>query len=543
MTFVPAPGGKLTPLGGTDLAVRRRTSYLDALLRLRKTSVSLLAAIFASLVFAGPASAVIKYRVSIANPDQHLFHVSMSIPMQNGEHEVIVQLPAWNALYQVRDFSYRVRDVQRALPFAGNGFADRPEKLDKQTWRFKRWGPEDGTWNLNFTYTVYWDDPGPFNSQLNTHHAFINLAEILMYVPDRRAEASEVALDDVPAEWNVAVELPAAHDANTFAAPTYDALVDAPVEIGKFEESEFDSAGAHFRLVMDGTAYNRRGFEAALERITGYQIQLFGGAPFKNFTFLTHVGPNPVVGGGGMEHMNSTAIAGPTLEANVLLAAHEFFHVWNVKRIRPQALEPFDYTKEQYTHTLWFAEGCTDAYTSYTLVRTGLWSKKQFYDDLAEQIERTQVRPAHSWQSPEESSLNAWFEKYEGYNVPDRSISYYDQGQVVGEMIDLEIRDATDNHKSLDDVFRLMNEKFAKQGKFYDEEHDIRAAIEQVAGKSFEEFFHSYVSGVREIPYNQILAIAGLELKTDAGYSITEVSHANDRQRRIREGVLRGTTD
>ena len=117
-----------------------------------------------------------------------------------------------------------------------------------------------------------------------------------------------------------------------------------------------------------------------------------------------------------MEHLNSTAIAATNLDGAISIAAHEFFHVWNVKRIRPQSLEPVDYTKEQYTRALWFAEGVTDAYCSFTLERTGLWSKKQFYDDLASQIQRIQSRPAHAWQSVEESSLDAWYEKYEAYN-------------------------------------------------------------------------------------------------------------------------------
>ena len=147
------------------------------------------------------------------------------------------------------------------------------------------------------------------------------------------------------------------------------------------------------------------------------------------------------------------------------------------------------------------------------------------------------------WQSAEESSLDAWFEKYESYNRPERSISYYDKGQIIGEMLDLTIRDATDNHKSLDDVLRLMNEKYAKQGKFYDETVDIRAAVEEVAGKSFQDFFQQYVSGVDEIPYNDLLGIAGLQLKTDTGYSISEIPHPTDRQRRIREGFLHGTND
>jgi predicted metalloprotease with PDZ domain len=257
-----------------------------------------------------------------------------------------------------------------------------------------------------------------------------------------------------------------------------------------------------------------------------------------------------------MEHANSTVIAAETIDGAATVAAHEFFHVWNVKRIRPQSLEPVDYTKEQYTRALWFAEGVTDTYAAYTLERTGLYSKDQFYANLAEQIATVESRPAHVWQSAEESSLDAWFEKYDGYSVPGRSISYYDKGQILGVLLDLAIRDATDNHKSLDDVLRRMNDEYARQGKFYNDSQGIRAAVEEVSGKSFEDFFRCYVSGVDPIPYNEFLGIAGLELKTgsaqgadpggadaSAHFSIGEIAHATDRQRRIREGILRGSTD
>ena len=509
----------------------------------RRLAVTSLVLIGAALLAVGPAAATIKYRVSLDHPEQHLFHVTMTVPLGAGDKDLVVQMPAWNTLYQVRDFAYRLQDLHETGRATTPALGALPVKLDKQTWRFDLGREAKQAHAITLAYSIFWDDPGPFNSQLNVHHAFINLAEILIYVPTRRAEDTEVRFDDLPAGWGLAVELGAGHDLNSFVASSYDTLVDAPVEAGKLDPFEFDSAGAHFRVILDSPSANRARLQFALERITAYQIQLFGGAPFREFTFFVHIGADPAMGEGGMEHMNSTAIAGPSVDAAAALAAHEFFHVWNVKRIRPQSLEPVDYTKEQYTRSLWFAEGFTDAYTSYTLERTGLWSKKQFYDDLAEQIERLQTRPAHAWQSVEESSLDAWFEKYDGYNVPDRSISYYDKGQILGVLLDLEIRDATGNRKSLDDVFRLMNDQFAKQGKFYDENSDIRAAIEQVAGKSFEDFFKRYVLGVEELPYRDILSIAGLELKTESGYSISEMSHVTDRQQRIREGMLRGTTD
>jgi len=519
-------------------------------------------ALIAGMLFgpaARPAFATITYHVSLANPDQHLFHVEMAIPVDG--KEVVTALPAWNALYQVRDFSYRVRDVSGVCP-AVDGVPLSVRLLDKDTWRMSLTGAcqPGGRNTFEIQYSIEWDDPGPFSSQINQHHAFMNLAEILMYVPDRRAEETRVAFENLPAGWHTVAELAPGKDSNTYRAGSYDALVDAPVEAGEFDEFQFMESGARFRVVVDSTRWKKDVLEGALELITRYELKLMGGPPpfdlpSRGYTFFFHIGAYEDQGGGGMEHRNSTAIASTSVDGAIAIAAHEFFHVWNVKRIRPRALEPVDYTKEQYTRALWFAEGVTSCYSSFTLERSGLWSKEQFYDDLALQIGELQSRPAHSWQSAEDSSLEAWLEKYDGYNAPDRSISYYNKGQILGVLLDLAIRDATDNRKSLDDVFRRMNEEYAKQGRFYDDSNGIRAAIEEIAGKSFEDFFTRYVSGTVEIPYNKFLTVAGLELNANSGQqadrngqagervSISEIPHASERQRRIREGLLRGTTD
>jgi predicted metalloprotease with PDZ domain len=185
-----------------------------------------------------------------------------------------------------------------------------------------------------------------------------------------------------------------------------------------------------------------------------------------------------------------------------------------VKRIRPASLEPVDYTKEQYTRALWFAEGVTSTYGSYTLVRSGIWSKEQFYADLGQQISELEARPANHWQSAEQSSLDAWLEKYPLYNQPENSVSYYTKGQVLGDLLDILIRDRTGNEKSLDDVLRAMNTDFAKQGKMYRDSLDVRLTAEKVAGGSFEEFFKKYVAGTESLPYQQILGLAGLELRS-----------------------------
>ena len=462
------------------------------------------------LALGSSSKATIHYLVSLEHPERHLFHVTMSIPDVPGE--VIVQMPAWNALYQIRDFSSHVQQVEA---FAGSEKV-LPEKLDKQTWRVK------GNGSIKISYATYCDEAGPFASQLNSEHAFINPAMILMYVPERRAEDVTLFLSELPSEWNVASSAfvsavgvgGAAPGTRSFLlrGPNYDGLVDAPIEAGKFAMFQLAGLKPEIWVVIHGDNWNKKHVEEDLRRICKYELKLMDGAPFEHYTFILHIGKG--AGGGGMEHADSTAIGAFSDEYLPSVAAHEFFHLWNVKRIRPATLYPVDDTKEQYTRALWFAEGVTNSYASYTLVRSGIWSKEQFYADLGEQITELEGRPANRWQSAEQSSLDAWLEKYPLYNQPEFSVSYYTKGQVLGDLLDILIRDRTDDDKSLDDVMRSMNTNFAKQGKAYRDSLDVQLTTEGVAGGSFEEFFQKYVAGTDPFPYQQILGLAGLTLRT-----------------------------
>jgi predicted metalloprotease with PDZ domain len=252
-----------------------------------------------------------------------------------------------------------------------------------------------------------------------------------------------------------------------------------------------------------------------LRRIVAYEVKLMEGAPYKDYTFLLRFGKSATGEGGGMEHMDSTAISVRSDEEFANIGAHEFFHLWNVKRIHPAALDPIDFTKEQYSRAFWFAEGVTNTYAAYTMVRTGLWNKTQFYDDFSQQVGELQARPANKWQSAEQSSLDAWFEKYPLYNRPTNSISYYTKGQVLGFLLDILIRDCTDDQHSLDDVMRSMNEQFGKTGKGYHDSLDVQLTTEKIAGSSFQEFFDRYVAAADPLPYRDVLAKAGLDLRTD----------------------------
>jgi predicted metalloprotease with PDZ domain len=463
------------------------------------------AAIICLLLFSSRSSqATIRYEVSLAHPEQHLFHVSMEIPdVQDGLN---LQMAAWNALYEIRDFSSHVQRVQAFV----NGQPAPIEKTDKLTWRVKASG------TVTVRYDTFWDDPGPFNSQLNEEHAFINPAMILLYVPNRRVEKSFLALNDVPAAWRVSSETLSGGvvQSHTFGleAASYDALADAPIEVSNFEEFPLPDVTPPVRVVIHGDGWKKPEVEKSLRKIVTYEVKMMDGAPYDHYTFIFHIGKAANGAGGGMEHANCTAIYVTSASYLQNVSAHEFFHLWNVKRIRPASLEPVDYTHEMYTRALWFAEGVTNTYASYALVRTGLWSKQEFYQDLSGQISEIEDRPAEQWQSAEQSSLDAWLEKYALYNQPQRSVSYYTKGQILGVLLDILIRDRTDNQKSLDDVLRAMNQDFAKAGKFYHDSADVQLTAEKVAGGSFADFFARYVSGAEPLPYTDLLSRAGLEL-------------------------------
>ena len=494
----------------------------------RRTLALAVAALCAGLLSAAtPLRATIRYEVSVAHPAAHTFHVTMTIPEVHGS--AVIQMPAWNALYQIRDFGYHVIDLRVQAGTregdASPGASRQPTapsvtRLDKQTWRITG----DGT--VRVEYGDYWDEPGPFATQLNAEHAFANLAMVLAYVPDRRGEDVEVKFSGLPAAWRVGVELARGDLAHSgaesaipvFVAPGYDALVDAPVEIGVFDEFSFQAAGRPIRVIIHGEPQDHARIIQQLTQIVEYETHLMRDVPFQEYLFLYHVGRE--FGGGGMEHSNSTAIAIPSSAALLNVSAHEFFHLWNVKRIRPQSLDPVDYTREMWTPSLWFAEGFTNTYASYTLVRTGLWSKSQFLADLSEQVNELEMRPAHRWQSAEESSRDAWLEKYPLYDRPDFSVSYYNKGQLLGVVLDIMLRDATDNRASLDDLMRKLNEQYGRPGRPYADTDGVRAAAAQVlqdahsdAKNGLSEFFEQYVAGVSEIPFSDWFARAGLALR------------------------------
>jgi len=447
------------------------------------------------------------YTISLLHPEQHLLHINIQVPP--GDEMQELQLPVWNALYQVRDFSQYVNWVRARTP---SGRVIEVRKLDKSRWQLV--GAEGGAF---VDYEIFTDVGGPFAAQLNFHHAFLNLAQVLMYPVDLRSRADIVEFRDSPEGWRVATPLEAL-SGWAYRAENYDRLVDSPVEVGDFRESDFDEGGGHYRVVVDAEPgdYDMEKIVGDAHKITAAATSWMNDRPFDRYMFLYHF---PHVGaGGGMEHAYSTAI---DLNADALkgnygsltgVTAHEFFHLWNVKRIRPQTLEPVDYTKENYTRALWFSEGVTSTAEAIIQLRAGLLDEKRYFSRLGDQIRELERRPAHVTQSAEESSLDAWLEGYAYYRRPERSISYYNKGELLGTMLDLEMREASHGHASLREVFQWMNRNYAREKRFFKDSDGVREAADAVSHADLGWFFAKYVAGTEELPWNDFFRTVGLRV-------------------------------
>jgi predicted metalloprotease with PDZ domain len=453
------------------------------------------------------AQTQVRYTISLADPERHLVRVQVNLP--SGEASRELQLPVWNALYQVRDFVQNMTWIRAQDP---NGRALPLRQLNKGRWQAS--GAQNGA---HIEYEIFADTPGPYGAQLNSHHAFFNLAEILAYTDDQRNSPVEVKFERVPGKWKIATSL--SLDAGAYQADNYDRLVDSPVEIGTFADKVFTGACGTYQVVFDdaNAVPLLDSLVPPIKRIVDGATKWMNDCPFQRYLFIYHVAD---YSDGGMEHPFSTAI---TLPASVFekepdhfigITTHEFFHLWNVKRIRPQSLEPVDYTKENYTTALWFSEGVDTTAADCIALRAGLLDERHFLDSLGQQITELESRPAHLNQSAEQSSVDAWLEKYPRYGLPERSISYYNKGNLLGVLLDLAMRNASQDRASLRELFRFLNDHYAKQGKFFADSEAVREAAESLSNTDLKEFFRDYVSGVDEIPWDKFLAAVGLRALT-----------------------------
>jgi predicted metalloprotease with PDZ domain len=447
----------------------------------------------------------IRYTLSMPEPQTHLFHVKIEVDDVPGP-EIDFVMPVWTpGAYAVRDFARNVQDFDAG----SRGWS----KVDKSRWRVKTGGAP----RVTITYRVWAFELEVDRSHLDDTHGCFNGASVFMYVDG--AKNAPVTLDIRPFRgWRVVTGLQKVAG-NRYRAPNYDEFIDCPTDIGTAPVKTFRVRGKTHRVLIHGEqnwGHDRVTRDA--KKIVEEAARMFGGLPYDNYTFLFFATTGPALG--GLEHRNSTVITlNPWIgrpfksyERLLEVTSHEFFHLWNVKRIRPKALGPFDYERETYTKLLWAMEGITSYYDDLICERAGLYPEGRYFKKLAEAIEKFREKPSRLRQSLTASSFDTWLWRYEGDgNIVNRMMSYYEKGSLVGLCLDLEIRHRTGNRKSLDDVMRHLWTEIAQKGRTL-EEDEFRPIVERVAGGNYREFFDRYVDGTDEVPFEPFLKHAGLDL-------------------------------
>lgn len=454
----------------------------------------------------------IAYTVSMSKPATHLLEVEMRLKWTQMPEKAELKMPVWTpGSYLVREYA---RHVQDFTVKDGGGRSLGWRKINKNTWQID----STGTVELVATYRVYSNELTVRTNELNDEHAFWNNAALLMFPKGQLAAPSTLKV--VPfSGWKVATGLPeVAGQPNTFRAPNFDILYDSPFEVSNFNEITFTVQGKPHRVVMSGEGnYDLNAIARDSAKIFEEGYKLFGELPYDDYTIIVNLR-----GGGGLEHLNSTALQwnrfgfkpAARYRAFLGLVAHEVFHLWNVKRIRPDALGPFDYENENYTKLLWVAEGATAYYEGLILRRAGLISDTELLNNKAGMISDLRSRPGRLETSLEEASFDAWIKYYrQDENSINNQISYYDKGEIVNMMLDITIRTASNGAKSLDDVLRYLYDEFYKKGKNYTPE-DYQRISEMMAGRSLDDFFSKYVRGESDIDYAGIFAGIGLKVET-----------------------------
>ena len=469
----------------------------------------------ASLASAQTSLDPMKYTLRFPEPHTHYVEVTVVVPA-SGRPQVELMMAVWTpGSYMVREYSRHVEAVTAA---AQDGRALEVQKSDKNRWRITTGGSP----SVTVSYRVYAREMTVRTNWVETDFAMLNGAPTFMTLADDAARPHEVTIEPA-AGWRTSMtglaEMPGAP--HRYSAPDYDTLVDSPIVVGNPVVYEFNVDGRKHYLVNVGEAGTFDGGRAAkdLETIVAQYARMWGALPYDKYLFLNML---TLVndGGGGLEHKNSTMLmasrwATGTRRAYLSwlgLASHEYFHAWNVKRLRPVELGPFNYEDEVLTRSLWVAEGVTDYYADLVLHRAGLLAREELLDSISNQIEDLQNTPGRLVQSVEQASFDAWIKYYRpDENSPNVAVSYYTKGAVLGFLLDAKVRAATKGEKSLDDVMRAAFAKFSGTKGFTPDE--FRAVAEQVSGVSLASFWATAVEGKAELDYAEALETLGLRFR------------------------------
>jgi predicted metalloprotease with PDZ domain len=508
----------------------------------------LLSIVFLVFSFAGAATAQeqplrIKYWLAMSQPASHLFEVTIEVelPSDPNLRSMDFQMPKWSpGRYAVFDFAKNVQEV-KARPACPPGLdCTMPDsqvtRVDDQTWRVAIERNRHEGMSLMFSYKVFGNDLSGTFSQLDLHHANINGGCVFMYVVNHKQDPVALSISP-PRGWNIvnARNLwPDQASGSDWQFPNWDMMIDTPTEIApNWTKDSFSVDGKAYYVVVHSFGSEggkREALVRDLEKIVRAETLMWGPPEFDSYTFLIHFA-NDGHSSDGMEHLFSTQIIEPgalsdagTYEETLDAAAHEFFHVWNVKRLRPLELGPWDFTRPANTRGLWIAEGITNYYGHLMQRRAGLWDDKKLFNALAGAIAEIENAPGSKLTSAEESSLIASFiddaPHAQQTNLSNTSVSYYPKGETLGLVLDLLIRQKSSGKLSLDDVTRAMYDEFylksAKAtyylgGRGYTNE-DFARVVVRLTNSDSSDFFKRYVRGVERPPYEDALGVVGLRL-------------------------------
>jgi predicted metalloprotease with PDZ domain len=458
-------------------------------------------------------TAPIVYRVAMPSPGDHEFVIGMDVPALPGCHVAELVFPAWApGSYMVRDF---VRHVYRLTFTDAGGRALEHQRLDKQRWRVTTHGRA-----FRVRYRVFAFEASVRTSFLDDSHGYWNGTSLFFYVEGATTHPCRVLVTPPPRSgWRVTTAMePVPRARLTWAAADFDELCDSPFEVGRHELFAFSVGRTRFEMAL----YGRTNADPArlvdiLRRVVVATGAIFGGFPFRRYVFIVHALP---IGSGGLEHRASVTmdIAGLQFEDQTGyhrfadLAAHEFFHVWNVKRIRDGVLGPFDYTRENYTRLLWLHEGFTDYLANVIILRAGVTRERDFWRWIGEDWPKYVTRPGRGETPLDELSFEAWIKQYKpAENHFNRAVSYYERGLWAGMALDLELRLATDGKRGLPELFRSLWDDFGLRGRPISEA-DVRRAAAAIAGRPMDRFFDRYIHGTDELPLPALWRRAGLRV-------------------------------
>jgi predicted metalloprotease with PDZ domain len=464
----------------------------------------------------------IRYQVAMPQPESHLFEVTLFV---KGWQEPVLdlKLPVWTpGSYLVREYAKHLQDFSAETGDQRHRLLS--QKISKNHWQIET----ADTSEITVRYRVFANELSVRTNHLDATHGYFNGAALFFFIPGWEHQPIQVNIIPAKPDWQVTTPLPSLPgEANTFEAADFDTLVDSPFEIGSQQLYNFQVLGKSHQLAIwgQGNADPERIIEDT-KKIIEVEAELYGSLPYDRYLFLLHLSSG---GFGGLEHKDSCSLnysrfgfrAKEKYNRFMQLVAHEFFHLWNVKRIRPKALEKFNYEQENYTTSLWFSEGTTSYYDLVIPFRAKIYEAKSFLENLSKEITQFQTIPGRKVQPLSESSFDAWIKLYRrDANSNNSQISYYLKGEMVSFLLDLLIRARHGNQRSLDDVMRQMWQRFGINEIGFTPQQ-LRDVFESVAQTDLSDFFNRYIDGTDELPFDEYLEPFGLRLlSVESGESV-----------------------